>query len=74
MDKITSDKLFEINQIFNFVEPINNPVELTIGDTLYNVFVYSGHRIVVDNTVTSQSVDYIDFMSFHDFIQKELNK
>ena len=74
MDKITSDKLFEINQIFNFVEPIDNPVELTIGDTLYNVFVYSGHRIVVDNTVTSQSVDYRDFMSFHDFIQKELNK
>lgn len=74
MDKITSDKLFHINQIFNFVEPIDNPVELTIGDTLYNVFVYSGHRIVVDNTVTSQSVDYRDFMSFHDFIQKELNK
>lgn len=74
MDKITSDTLFHINQIFNFVEPINNPVELTIGDTLYNVFVYSGHRIVVDNTATSQSVDYRDFMSFHDFIQKELNK
>lgn len=68
MDKITSDKLFEINQIFNFVEPINNPVELTIGDTLYNVFVYSGHRIVVDNTVTHTSTEFKDFMSFHDFI------
>lgn len=74
MDKITSDKLFEINQIFNFVEPINNPTELTIGDTLYNVFVYSGHRIVVDNTVTHTSTEFKDFMSFHDFIQKELNK
>lgn len=68
MDKITSDKLFEINQIFNFVEPINNPVELTIGDTLYNVFVYSGHRIVVDNTVTHTSTEFKGFMSFYDFV------
>ena len=74
MDKTLSDKLFHINQIFNFVEPINNPVELRIGDTLYNVFVYSGHKIVVDNTVTSQSVDYRDFLSFYDFVQQEVNK
>lgn len=74
MDKYLQDKLFEINQMFNFVEPIDNPVELTIGDTLYNVFVYSGHRIVVDNTVTHTSTEFKDFMSFHDFIQKELNK
>lgn len=66
MDKTTSDTLFHINQIFNFVEPINNPVELTIGDTLYNVFVYSGHKIVVDNTVTSQSFEFNDFMQFYD--------
>lgn len=70
MDKITSDKLFHINQIFNFVESINNPVELTIGDTLYNVFVYSGHRIVVDNTVTHTSTEFKDFISFHDFIME----
>ena len=68
MDKITSDKLFEINQIFNFVEPINNPVELTIGDTLYNIHVYAGYKITVDNTVTYTSTDFKDFMSFHDFI------
>lgn len=74
MDKTLADKLFHINQIFNFVEPINNPIEVTIGDTLYNVFVYSGHKIVVDNMVTSQSVDYRDFLSFYDFIQQELNK
>lgn len=74
MDKTTSDTLFHINQIFNFVEPINNPVELRIGDTLYNVFVYSGHKIVVDNTVTSQSVDYRDFLQFYDFVQQEVNK
>ena len=74
MDKTLSDKLFHINQIFNFVEPINNPVKVTIGDTLYNVFVYSGHKIVVDNTVTSQSVDYKDFLQFYDFIVGETNK
>ena len=74
MDKTLADNLFHINQIFNFVEPINNPIEVTIGDTLYNVFVYSGHKIVVDNMVTSQSVDYRDFLSFYDFIQQELNK
>ena len=68
MDKYLQDKLFEINSMFNFVEPINNPTELIIGDTLYNVFVYSGHRIVVDNTVTHTSTDFKDFMSFHDFI------
>lgn len=68
MDKITSDKLFEINQIFNFVEPINNPVELTIGDTLYNVHVYAGYKITVDNTVTHTSTDFKDFMSFYDSI------
>lgn len=74
MDKTLADKLFHINQIFNFVEPINNPIEVTIGDTLYNVYVYSGHKIVVDNTVTSQSVDYRDFLSFYDFIVGEINK
>lgn len=74
MDKTTSDTLFHINQIFNFVEPINNPVRLTIGDTLYNVYVYSGYKIVVDNTVASQSVDYRDFLSFYDFVQQEANK
>ena len=68
MDKITSDKLFEINQIFNFVEPINNPVELTIGDTLYEINVYAGYKITVDNMVTHTSTEFKDFMSFHDFI------
>lgn len=52
MDKITSDTLFHINQMFNFVEPINNPTELTIGDTLYEIHVYAGYKITVDNTVT----------------------
>nr|DAS07051.1 MAG TPA: hypothetical protein [Caudoviricetes sp.] len=70
MDKITSDKLFHINQIFNFVEPINNPVELTIGDTLYNIHVYAGYKITVDNTVTHTSTDFKDFMSFHDFVME----
>lgn len=70
MDKITSDKLFEINQIFNFVEPINNPVELTIGDTLYEIHVYAGNKIAVDNTVTHTSTDFKDFMSFHDFVME----
>ncbi len=74
MDKTLSDKLFHINQIFNFVEPINNPIGITIGDTLYNVFVYSGYKIVVDNTVTQQSVDYKDFLQFYDFIVGEINK
>lgn len=74
MDKTLADKLFHINQMFNFVEPINNPTELTIGDTLYNVFVYSGHKIVVDNTVTQQSIDYKDFLQFYDFIVGETNK
>lgn len=68
MDKITSDKLFEINQMFNFVEPINNPIELTIGDTLYNIHVYVGYKITVDNTVTHTSTDFKDFMSFYDFM------
>lgn len=45
MDKTTSDTLFHINQMFNFVEPINNPTELTIGDTLYNIHVYAGYKI-----------------------------
>ena len=70
MDKITSDKLFEINQIFNFVEPINNPVELTIGDILYNIHVYAGYKITVDNTVTHTSTDFKDFMSFYDFVME----
>ena len=70
MDKITSDKLFEINQIFNFVEPINNPVELIIGDTLYNIHVYAGYKITVDNTVTHTFTDFKDFMSFHDFVME----
>lgn len=68
MDKITSDKLFEINQMFNFVEPINNPTELTIGDTLYSIHVYVGYKITVDNTVTHTSTDFKDFMSFYDFM------
>lgn len=68
MDKITSDKLFEINQMFNFVEPIDNPTELTIGDTLYNIHVYAGYKITVDNTVTHTSTDFKDFMSFYDFM------
>lgn len=68
MDKITSDKLFEINQIFNFVEPIDNPTELTIGDILYDIHVYAGHKITVDNTVTHTSTDFKDFMSFYDFM------
>ena len=68
MDKITSDKLFEINQMFNFVEPINNPIELTIGDTLYKIHVYVGYKITVDNTVTHTSTDFKDFMSFYDFM------
>ena len=68
MDKITSDKLFEINQMFNFVEPINNPTELTIGNTLYNIYVYAGYKITVDNTVTHTSTDFKDFMSFYDFM------
>lgn len=54
--------------MFNFVEPINNPTELTIGDTLYNIHVYAGYKITVDNTVTYTSTDFKDFMSFHDFI------
>ena len=61
MDKITSDTLFHINQMFNFVEPIDNPVE-------YNIHVYAGYKITVDNTVTYTSTDFKDFMSFHDFI------
>lgn len=68
MDKVLSDTLFKINQMFNFVEPINNPIELTIGDTLYNIHVYAGYKITVDNTVTHTSTDFKDFMSFHDFI------
>lgn len=68
MDKITSDKLFHINQMFNFVEPINNPTELIIGDTLYEIHVYAGYKITVDNTVTHTSTDFKDFMSCHDFI------
>lgn len=68
MDKITSDKLYHINQMLNFVEPINNPTELTICDTLYNIHVYAGYKITVDNTVTQTSTDFKDFMSFHDFI------
>lgn len=68
MDKMTSDKLFEINQMFNFVEPTNNPTELTIGDTLYNIHVYAGYKITVDNTVTHTSTDFKDFMSFYDFM------
>lgn len=68
MDKITSDTLFHINQMFNFVEPINNPTELTIGDTLYSIHVYAGYKITVDNTVTHTSTDFKDFMSFYDFM------
>lgn len=68
MDKITSDTLFHINQMFNFVEPINNPTELTIGDTLYSIHVYAGYKITVDNTVIHTSTDFKDFMSFYDFM------
>lgn len=68
MDKITLDTLFHINQMFNFVEPINNPTELTIGDTLYEVRVYAGYKITVDNTVKPTSTDFKDFMSFYDFM------
>ena len=68
MDKIVSDKLFKINQMFNFVEPIDNPTELIIGDTLYDIHVYAGYKITVDNTVTQTSTDFKDFMSFHEFI------
>lgn len=67
MDKVLSDILFKINQMFNFVEPINNPTELIIGDTLYNIHVYAGYKITVDNTVTHTSTDFKDFMSFYDF-------
>lgn len=70
MNKITSDTLFKINQMFNFVEPINNPVELTIGDTLCEIHVYAGYKITVDNTVTHTSTDFKDFMSFHDFVME----
>ena len=68
MDKITSDTLFKINQMFNFVEPIDNPTELTIGDTSYDIHVYAGYKITVDNTVTHTSTDFKDFMSFYDFM------
>lgn len=68
MDKPLLDKLFYINSVFNFVEPINNPIELMIGDTLYNIYVYSGYKITVDNTETHTSTDFKDFMSFHDFV------
>lgn len=68
MDKYLQDKLFKINQVFNFVEPISNPIELTIGDTLYSIHVYAGYKITVDNTVTHTSTDFKDFMSFHDFV------
>lgn len=71
MDKYLLDKLFEINSMFNFVEPINNPTELIIGNTLYNIHVYAGYKITVDNTVTQQSTDFKDFMSFYDFILGE---
>lgn len=71
MDKYLQDKLFEINQMFNFIEPINNPTELIIGDALYNVHVYAGYKITADNTVTQQSTDFKDFMSFYDFILGE---
>lgn len=71
MDKYLQDKLFEINQMFNFVEPIDNPTEITIGDTLYNIHVYAGYKITVDNTVTHTSTDFKDFMSFCDFILGE---
>lgn len=70
MDKITLDTLFHINQMFNFVEPINNPTELTIGDTLYNIHVYAGYKITVDNTIKHTSTDFKDFMSFHDFVME----
>ena len=71
MDKYLLDKLFYINSVFNFVEPINNPIELMIGDTLYNIYVYSGYRIVVDNTATQSSTEFKDFMRFYDFILGE---
>lgn len=71
MDKVLSDTLFKINQMFNFVEPIDNPTEITIGDTLYNIHVYAGYKIIVDNTVTHTSTDLKDFMSFYDFILGE---
>jgi hypothetical protein len=71
MDKPLLDKLFYINSVFNFVEPINNPIELMIGDTLYNIYVYSGYRIVVDNTATQSSTEFKDFMRFYDFILGE---
>lgn len=70
MDKITSDTLFKINQMFNFVEPIDNPTELTIGDTLYDIHVYAGYKITVDNTVTHTSTEFKDFMSFYDFVME----
>lgn len=68
MDKVLSDTLFKINQMFNFVEPIDNPTEITIGDTLYNIHVYAGYKITVDNTATHTATDFKDFMSFYDFI------
>ena len=68
MDKYLLDKLFYINSMFNFVEPINNPIELTIGDTLYNIHVFAGYKITVDNTVTHTSTDFKDFMSFYDYV------
>lgn len=71
MDKVLSDTLFKINQMFNFVEPIDNPTELIIGDTLYNIHVYAGYKITADNTVTQSSTEFKDFMSFYDFILGE---
>jgi hypothetical protein len=71
MDKYLQDKLFYINQMFNFIEPINNPTELIIGDTLYNIHVYAVYKITVDNTTTNSSTDFKDFMSFYDFILGE---
>ena len=68
MNKVLSDTLFKINQMFNFVEPIDNPTEITIGDTLYSIHVYAGYKITVDNTVTHTSTDFKDFMPFYDFI------
>ena len=67
---MTSDKLFEINKMFNFVEPTNNPTELTIGDTLYKIHIYAGYKITVDNTVTHTSTDFKDFMSFYGFVME----
>lgn len=64
MDKITSDTLFKINQMFNFVEPINNPVELTIGDTLNKLDDENIEGIY--NEVTGRTSCGVSFYEFVD--------